>query len=95
MKPSITRFSWHRHLCCGISPQVKKCKNAQAQHLKHKSKRQERHLNISALKKECLISHTVIYDLFIAYENSLIFKMCILKYKGLKIVNTTEDANIK
>lgn len=47
------------------------------------------------MKKECLISHTVIYDLFIAYENSLIFKMCILKYKGLKIVNTTEDANIK
>lgn len=95
MKPSMSRFLWHRCLFCGICPQIKKYKNHQTQNLKHKSKRQVRHLNISALKKECLISHTLIYIAYSLHMKIFIFKMSILKYKGLKIVNRTEDANTK
>lgn len=95
MKPSISRFLWHRCLSCGICPQVKKYKNHRTQNLKHKSKRQERHLNISALKKECLISHTLIYIIYSLHMKFFILKMSILKYKGLKTVNRTEDADMK
>lgn len=62
-----------------------KYKNSPNPNSKYKGKRQERHLNISALRKKCLVLYTLIYDLYTLCENSDILKMSILKYRNLKL----------